>query len=699
MKRRQFFQQTSHLLAVMAASWLGVGKSGLANPLFVQYQSQIPASNGRKLALLVGIDRYASPLAGCVTDVELQKELLIYRFGFQPADIVVLTDRQASRENIQIAFLEHLTKQAKAGDLVVFHFSGYGTQIPVGSFGRSQNALVTLEKRTGDFLGWDDLQELMRSLATQRVITILDTSFSESQTQLPANWRWRSYPQTDPDNIADNWRSLGLGLAQAPPIAKLPGFTLKAAANDLFAGERNWGGFTAGIFTYSLTRELWAATDATAIAVNFQQTETQIAETIGKWQQPILERDNNRFNDNLDFKSFSHPSLGTEGAIISLEERPKHIKVWLGGWSTHLQGDRGLNSLFTAIVEPPLAPIIVQVRHRQGLLAQAKVISNPDPDLTLVGRSLQELVRVLPRQIGLIVGLNPELERIERVDATSTLANVPGVSVVTNPGESADYWLGKQPQNLKSEQSAPIYGLYALNGDPIPETMGGENEAIKLAVNRLRQPLQHLLAAKIWQLTENQTTSHLGLKATLETREPNAKVMAELQTQRSPKLLSNPPKSSGIVNLPPQASIQYRLANWSDRQIYFLIVGVDGNGHPVVWEPLTASIAPGATQIVPEPTASDRWIVGAAPGLAEIYLICTTAPFDKAIATIQAQVKGKGLLALSQPLEVTQAILEDIHQASAKEVEAIAPDPVTLPDPYALDVSSWATLRFAYKCF
>jgi hypothetical protein len=61
-------------------------------------------------------------LAGCVTDVELQRDLLINRYGFQPADIVTLTDGQATRANIETAFLEHLVKQAQAGDVVIFHF-------------------------------------------------------------------------------------------------------------------------------------------------------------------------------------------------------------------------------------------------------------------------------------------------------------------------------------------------------------------------------------------------------------------------------------------------------------------------------------------------------------------------------------------------------------------------------------------------
>jgi hypothetical protein len=67
----------------------------------------------------VGINQYKdAPLQGCVTDVNLQQQLLIHRFGFNPKDILILTDEQATRQGILNAFEEHLIKQAKPGDVV-----------------------------------------------------------------------------------------------------------------------------------------------------------------------------------------------------------------------------------------------------------------------------------------------------------------------------------------------------------------------------------------------------------------------------------------------------------------------------------------------------------------------------------------------------------------------------------------------------
>ena len=82
--------------------------------------------------MLVGVNHYKQPLRslkGCVTDVDLQRELLIHRFGFNPADILCLKDQDATRENILDGFEDHLIDACGADDLAVFHFSGHGRRI------------------------------------------------------------------------------------------------------------------------------------------------------------------------------------------------------------------------------------------------------------------------------------------------------------------------------------------------------------------------------------------------------------------------------------------------------------------------------------------------------------------------------------------------------------------------------------------
>lgn len=83
-------------------------------------------------ALLCGVNAYQIPgadLRGCVNDVRNMKGVLTDLYGFDEADIAVLIDHQATKENLQRG-LEELTAGAAAGDILYFHFSGHGSNVP-----------------------------------------------------------------------------------------------------------------------------------------------------------------------------------------------------------------------------------------------------------------------------------------------------------------------------------------------------------------------------------------------------------------------------------------------------------------------------------------------------------------------------------------------------------------------------------------
>jgi uncharacterized caspase-like protein len=81
-------------------------------------------------ALLVGINTYpGQPLNGCVNDVDDMAAYLVNERGFAPGAITFLKDGQATTARI-VAGLKALVKGLKAGDRVVFHYSGHGTQMP-----------------------------------------------------------------------------------------------------------------------------------------------------------------------------------------------------------------------------------------------------------------------------------------------------------------------------------------------------------------------------------------------------------------------------------------------------------------------------------------------------------------------------------------------------------------------------------------
>lgn len=83
-------------------------------------------------ALLVGINNYPNPenqLNGCIDDVTDMQALLVGKAGFAAGDVTMLTDSAATRNAIYAA-LQTLVSGSKAGDHLVFHYSGHGCQMP-----------------------------------------------------------------------------------------------------------------------------------------------------------------------------------------------------------------------------------------------------------------------------------------------------------------------------------------------------------------------------------------------------------------------------------------------------------------------------------------------------------------------------------------------------------------------------------------
>lgn len=81
-------------------------------------------------AVVVGINAYPDcPLAGCRNDALDQQKFLVDVLGFDPANIRLLLDGDATTEKIKEA-LAWLVEGLKAGDIAVFWYSGHGAQTP-----------------------------------------------------------------------------------------------------------------------------------------------------------------------------------------------------------------------------------------------------------------------------------------------------------------------------------------------------------------------------------------------------------------------------------------------------------------------------------------------------------------------------------------------------------------------------------------
>lgn len=762
MKRRAFLQRAGWLLAALGLTETGLWQLG------DRYQRVLAASTSRKLALLIGINRYpcqgslCEPLQGCLTDVALQRELLVHRFGFQPEDVLVLTDQQATWQGITDAFLNHLTAQAKAGDVVVFHFSGYSRQVSlIGDDGATvQHSLVPVDALDAPVESLSDLLAetlllLLRSLPTDQITTILDTSYTLHRKPEPAK-------PSGEDSVEmfrvstflrrrDRLDAIGgkLGYAElalqeqlrtqlhltkaqvslARSTGQIPGILLTATSNSSMprvgnspAFEARWSGFSAGLFTYALTQHLWSATPATSVQVSLSRAIGTVEQVVGDAQHPDLGGQKSQAPLPLA-KHLPPDSMPGNGVITEVDADGKTGRLWLAGLPPTVLECYGINSLFTLSPSTANAPTKrVQVYGRDGLTARVRLVepvssTTPSteqldtPPVLIPGQRVQEAVRLLPRDVGLTIALDPNLERIERVDATSALGTIPYVKVATGD-QSADYLFGKV--------SVPNrYGLLTIGQELLPGTVGEGGEAIKQAVHRVTPYLQRLLAAKLLRLTANEASSTLPVRIALELAQPDENVVVYRETP-TVRTLGLPPLSPtgttpsatlvGIPTIPVGSRIRYRIQNAGDRTLYLMIMGTDSNGSITALYTGSSStipdvkpslqpivLSPSETLVVPQPSSSAEWIVREPAGLAEFHLFLSVRPFAQTLATLETSTRmigsGQRISPLENPVEVARAVLQDLQAASLSLEAALNP----ASDTFALNVNAWATLSVVYQ--
>ncbi|MEA5509362.1 caspase family protein [Crocosphaera sp. UHCC 0190] len=708
-----------------------------------QYYQTLAEPTHRKLALLVGINDYAEDfdLKGCLTDVERQRELLIYRFGFQPQDILTLTGKQATREGIETAFLEHLVTQAKAGDVVIFHFSGYGNQVKVSpevALTVTEGQVRGLIPRDGILLNQgtpttdnileDTLILLGRSLATEKLTLVLDTSYHPVSPTLPSNLRVRSFPyaslQINPEELAFQTQLKSQLKKNTPKdqALSMPGIVLCAAGNEQVAAEIKGNGFSAGLFTYALTQYLWEVSPASQVNVTLNKTREQIIPLLGEQQQP--EKGNNPKQPLFTYYLLPTINQGAEAVINGIED-PSTASVKLTGIQAPILRHYGLNSCFRLLSTPS---VVLQLRSREGLKGKVRYL-NPEqaPQYPLeVGQLLQETIRCLPRTLGLTVALDQGLQRIERVDATSAFSAITIVSSVITSGEqAADCVLGVKssstppPEGSDSDSTTlEQYGLFLPGGVLLPNTLGKSGEAIKSAVERLHPTLERLLAAKLWGLTLNEGSSQLPWLVTLEGLDPNPQPLVQRQTTRTAGanpslhlsqeiLTAVASEANGLLQVSRGSRLQYRLENRGDKSLYYVIVGIDSRGQAIAYIPPfsaieteeenMAVIAPDVTKIVPSPASRLTWTVSQTPGWEQILVIASLSPFAQTLKALQKSPGFKAntaqILTLENPLEIAQSLLQDLNAASAVKSELLD----TNPDSYALALRTWSTLSFIYQ--
>jgi Caspase domain len=761
MKRRDFLAKSGFLGAAFTLS------NFLIDATCNRAAWAIAAPTSRKLALLIGINQYPDqPLKGCLTDVDLQRELLIYRCGFQPSDILVLCDRAATADAIALAYQNHVIEQAKPGDRVLLHFSGYGRFNLL-----SQAEWLTLDTGYLDAGRITEAQLLswLKATPTDQITTVMDTSYYYPN-QRPGILRHRSRP-AQVEIAAEGDR--------IQPPAALPGWVLRACDRNQVATERDEDDWSAGRFTYALTQRLWQMIPPTSQTILFQQVSQDLSRSVETLQQPQVRHPTltgNLAGGNLAGSQGGRTSqkawqgfYGTEmqgtAAAGALQQRLAETGVgtiWLGGLAAPIVDQVQSGTIFQT-VEPE--PKFLQVLDRNGLSAKVRLsthgsksrssppaansvpnsASNSTPNSTLPpapiepgssesfapGTLIQEAIRLLPRKPELLIALDPQLAKIEKVDAISALSNLPQVDAIATGESHADYLLAKavdraqqqiallpnptnaptaNPSTAPSVSDTPAalqtspaialippasYALFSLAKSPLTHTIGEPGEAVKVAIKRLAPTLKTLLAQKLLHLMENAIATYLSLEATLESVAPEPQLLLRQvsgQAFTKPGIGNLPSPDQEIPKIAVGSRLRFFLTNQSIENLYWLLISWDIHRDPYIILPLGtfAKINPGMGQPLMSSPANPEWIVRAPAGLAESLLLCSTQPFAQTQILV-AQEADNFLHTIDQPLDLVQAILQDLQAASPAAIELASNERV------ALDVRTWAGFRFQYQ--
>jgi hypothetical protein len=353
------------------------------------------AQSQKKLALLVGIDRYAAVtnLAGCVNDVENMKALLTSKFQFSSENITVLRNEKATRAGIIDAFQNDLIAKAQANDIVVLHYSGHGSKMKDRSGDEADGwdeTIVPHDSRLGRAfdINDDELNGLLKLLSqkTKNITFIFDSC--HSGTAARGSGLARTVPPDDrdppsPAPFALGTRGVEEGENDWRP-ADLNYVLISGCRSNEFSYEYRAGGKSHGAFTYFFTQELRGA-DAAATYRDVMDNVMGKVNAVYPAQHPQLEgvaADNHVFGDSSSIaKAYVLTSpLGTN--TVSLDAGQVHGLTEASIFAVYPPG--------TKRFEPPEEPIAqIELTKVNALSSEAKITS---------GEQVPQFSRAVERQ-------------------------------------------------------------------------------------------------------------------------------------------------------------------------------------------------------------------------------------------------------------------------------------------------------------
>ena len=703
-KRRHFLQSIGASLTILGVNQFAIHQASL------NYGQVLAQDTRRKRALLVGINSYPGKnaqdlktqglwykLRGAVNDVELQRELLIHRFGFHADDVMVLTDEKATRQNILENFEQHLIKWVKSpDDVVVFHYSGHGSTVIDTNKIFDDGLNGTIVPVDADLpLGYpnkggevDDITAgtifLLREALgrkTKNVTFILDSCYSGAGVR--GNLIFRSRPgyaellklrgdtpniklKSSEEELEYQQRLLtDLKLSEPEWIQLRKKNNVNGAA--IFAAGRNQqaadvtfaGNVNAGVFTYSLTRQLW------------QQTSNQgmgkvVVAAAGKTEQFLQSMANSRRqNPDLEVKTdskdeqqpmyFTSMQKPAAEAVIT-EVKGNAVKLLLTGAEPQVLEALGKGAIFNIVDNQGQLQGTVKIESRSSLNATGLLQTKSGVKIS-AGTVLQEQIRAIPADLKLRIGLD---KSVNTEAAKQALQSIPRVEVVTLLEQEVHYILGRMlpgyRQDLETRKFADLpdvnsVGLFSVGFELIPGSFGVKDETIEDAVNRLQTKFKLLLAARLMKMTLNTNSSRLNVVARLTVAD-NRALLAESFTVRGDKsssaknlqIISS--QNSFLAKIEINKPVQISVENQENHNLHIGVLIFSPDGDIDILFPLSdgknAALVPtGETLQIPSEAdmkSGGKLSFGKPLGIVEVLIVASTAPINKALKPLQTLV-------------------------------------------------------------
>jgi hypothetical protein len=722
MKRRHFLQFSASALAAM----------GLSQTNFLRqanhYGKALAQSNPRKLALLVGVNAYPEDipsLNGCLTDVRMQYELLVHRFGFNPADIVIISDPTEelpaermmgtpTRENILMAFEEHLIKQAREGDVVVFHYSGHGSQIldpkPVPDFAPYNGTMMPFDARnpanpTGgarDIMG-KTLFLLTSALKTDNVTTVLDSCHSGGGTRGGLVYRavdsrygsGDAEPHEEELAYQEKWMAdldfTADTLLESRMAGVAKGIAIGSAEKEQWAADAAFGSgenlFFAGAFTYVLTRYLWQQSGSQPIDSVFTKlslSTRDVANDSQVAQDPIYEVSPSCAECNRKPVYFLSPSTPSAEAVVT--KAGDEVQFWMGGISSRSLDAFTPGAIFNLVNASGETVGTIEQTGRQGLVGTG-ILKDGQP--AAEGMFLREKIRGVPDNPMLRVALDPSLGDAAS-EAQTALATVDRVEVVPLDGSTEfDFIFGAMGDDARQQgtrtglTNLPPDGSFCLfSPGPIPVNDSWNPdltpETVVEAVARLTPRFKMLLAGRLLKYVLNTDTSNVKVDAKVIPVNGRGVIGSFGSRGATDAGLVTQTLSASTQTLTAGTQVQVEIANdeiEAERGLYMAVLVVGSSGDLNILHPLSpdaaeadALVSPGQTLVVPGDNGPTLTVQGPS-GFFELLVLASTEPLRDALKALeQVAARGDGnrfySLEADEAVNVMELLLGDLDRSS-----------------------------------